>query len=161
MFQHKVENFAHTRLFMSSLMMRGHRFCVLFATPSAKTGLDQPKTKSVIRYGLPRDPTTLLQEKGRLVCQADTSGDFSMFADWAGWIVLVVSSLSPFSRKKQATSPAIRTPTAPSSHDHRIRGSAEIRQTPQLRQTPTSSLLCHPWRSELFGSRPLMTFLPS
>ena len=48
----KVEKFAHTCLSTSSLMMRGHHFCVLVATPAANTGLDKPKTNSVIHYGL-------------------------------------------------------------------------------------------------------------
>ena len=95
----KVKKFAHSRLFTSSLMMRGHRFYVLVATPAANTGLDQPKTKSVIRYGLPRDPTTLLQEKGRLVCQAGMVGDVIMFIDWEMCAIPGISSLYPFSNK--------------------------------------------------------------
>ena len=93
----KVEKFANTRLFTSSLVMRGHRFRVLVATPAANTGLDQPCTTLVTRYGLPRDTTTLLQEKGRLVRRAGMSGDFVLYTDWAQWLFLVVSSLSTMS----------------------------------------------------------------
>ena len=59
----KIEKFAHVRLFTCSIVLRSHRFQVLVATSAANTGIDQPRIKLVTRYDLPRDTTTLLQER--------------------------------------------------------------------------------------------------
>ena len=93
----KVEKFANTRVFTSSLVMRGRRFRELVAMLVVNTGLDQPCTTLVTRYGLPRDTATLLQERGRLVRRVGMSGDFMLYTDRAQWLFLVVSRLSTMS----------------------------------------------------------------
>ena len=97
----KIEKFAHVRLFTCSIVLRGHRFRVLVATSAANTGIDQPRTTLVTRYGLPRDATTLLQEKGRLVRKPGMIGRFDIYTDWVSWIILVISTLTPLANQSE------------------------------------------------------------
>jgi superfamily II DNA or RNA helicase len=87
----KHEKFAFIRLFTSVYRIDGIRFRVLVATAAANTGIDQPLCVRVVRLGLPRCPTTLLQERGRLVRKDGMHGNFTLHSCWQSWIILLVS----------------------------------------------------------------------
>ena len=111
----KMEKFAHIRLFTCAIVLRGHRFRVLVATSAANTGIDQPRTKLVTRFGLHRDPITLLQEKGRLVRKPGMTGRFEIYDDFVSWVILVASTLAP-GPKTSPNAEDYATSTAPSIH---------------------------------------------
>ena len=77
------------------LRVEGHTFRVLVATTAANIGIDQPLCVYVLRVGIPRCITTLLQERGRLVRKDGMTGTFALISSWDRWILLLLSVMVP------------------------------------------------------------------
>ena len=91
----KHEKFAYIRLFTGDLRMMDFFCRILLATAAANTGIDQESLDFVIRVGLPRCLTTLLQERGRNARILGMLGCYIVFTNWSLFIKLLLTILIP------------------------------------------------------------------
>ena len=91
----KHEKFAFIRLYTSAVKMANLDPRLLVATAAANTGIDQVHLVHVLRVGLPRCITTMLQERGRNARWIGMHGLFAVFTNWAMFVKLLLSILLP------------------------------------------------------------------
>ena len=89
-----MKEIAYIRLFTSVIPIKDRTFRVLVATSAANMGIDQPLCVYVLRVGLPRCPTTLIQERGHLVQNEGMTGTFLITSCWGHSLILMISVLS-------------------------------------------------------------------
>ena len=91
----KNEKFAFVRLFTTSVRLRRYYPHVLVATPAANTGIEQMLVVYVLRVGLPRSITMMLQERGRCLPNPGVLGYFVLFVDWSLLIFVLITVVLP------------------------------------------------------------------
>jgi hypothetical protein len=87
--------FTEARPTLPDLRMLDYFCRILLATAAANTGIDQELLDFVIRVGLPRCLTTLLQERGRNARRLGMFGRYIVFTNWALFIKLLITILIP------------------------------------------------------------------
>ena len=98
----KDEKFAYIRLFTGDLKMKDYFCRILLATAAANTGIDQEFLDFVIRVGLPRCLTTLLQERGRNARRMGMVGRYIVFSSWILFLKLLLTILIPRNNNNDA-----------------------------------------------------------
>ena len=91
----KNEIFAFIRLFTTSVRLRRYYPRVLVATPAANTGIEQMLVVYVLRVGLPRSITMMLQERGRCLRNPVVLSYFVLFVDWSLFIFVLITVVLP------------------------------------------------------------------
>ena len=91
----KHEKIAFIRLYTSTVKMSNLDPGVLVATAAANTGIDQIQLVHVLRIGLPRCITTMLQERGRNARRIEMQGLFAVFTNRPMFVKLLLSILLP------------------------------------------------------------------
>ena len=96
----KNEKFGYVKLYTGHLSMPDYDPRALIGTAAVNTGMDNICLERVDRFGFPRCPSTLLQERGRNARMAGMSGAFTIYTNWIMFVKLVLSILATLNKEK-------------------------------------------------------------